>query len=209
MENLKSVNSQFVNSLINNNMSDFQQTVDLRDKMEKQRRSARSAASPIEKIYQETSAEATKKELQKINRPLIQETRMNPWLIRIFVLILGIFVVGFTIYGLFFKDVSWFKNQNLASSWYAVKLVNGEVFYGQIVDTKADPVVMVNVYYNYDQDKDNKKEITETSSLRLVKRGKETHGPAGTMDIVRSHVLFMEPLKDDSKVLKAILEYEK
>jgi len=84
--------------------------------------------------------------------------------------------------------------------WYAVKLVNEEIYYGRISDLAADPVVMSDVYYNYSQD--------ETGNIRLIKRGNETHGPAGTMNIPRSQVVYMESLSDDSKVLKAILENE-
>jgi len=74
--------------------------------------------------------------------------------------------------------------------------------------------VIDNVYYDYDQlsssakateDKNN----DQTGQIRLVKRGKETHGPSGSLDVVRMQVLYMEPLADDSKVLKAIVEYEK
>ena len=69
-------------------------------------------------------------------------------------------------------------------------------------------MIIENVYYNYDQQKGTKT-IEETGSLRLVKRGQETHGPEGIMNIVRLQVLYMEPLKKDSKVLEAILNYEK
>ena len=107
-----------------------------------------------------------------------------------------------------------FKNGNTRNSpvkqiWYSVKLANSEVYYGQIANVASDPVVLNNVYYDYDQGKTDGKNAAETSNLRLVKRGNETYGPSGVMNIVRSQVLFMEPLKADSKVLKAILEYEK
>jgi hypothetical protein len=96
-----------------------------------------------------------------------------------------------------------------ASGWYAVKLVNNEVYYGEITDTGADPLVIKNVYYNYDQVNPEAVKTEEGGSLRLVKRGKETHGPDGSMNVIRTQVLFLEPLKADSKVLKAILDYEK
>ncbi len=93
--------------------------------------------------------------------------------------------------------------------WYAVKLINGEIFYGQIGNTASDPIVMEKVYYNYDQLKDKAKEANTSGNLRLVKRGKEAFGPSGTMNIVRSQIVYMEPMKETSKVLQAILEYEK
>jgi len=195
-------------------MSDnFQQTVDLREQMEKKRMSgnAPKSAAPLEKIY-EPGDDGVKKNLKKISRPVIKT--MPEGLVRLVVIILAILAVGLTVYFMFFRSTG--AEQAVKSeNWYAVKLVDGEIFYGQIADTKTDPVVMSNVYYNYDQaklttgDKEVSKSIEETGNIRLVKRGNETHGPAGTMDIVRAQVLFMEPLKNDSKVLKAILEYEK
>ena len=89
--------------------------------------------------------------------------------------------------------------------WYAVKLINNEVYYGQIGNIKSDPLVIENVYYNYDSNDPQ----DQSNNLRLVKRGKESYGPSGVMNIVRSQVLFIEPLKQDSKVLQAIREYEK
>ena len=95
-------------------------------------------------------------------------------------------------------------------NWYSIKLVNEEIYFGQIKDLSADPVAAANVYYDYDQVKneDKKESASPASNLRLVKRGNETHGPSGEMEIVRSQILFMEKLKPDSKVLKAILNYE-
>lgn len=185
----------------------FQQTVDLRDKRERPRR-----PTPLEKIYQDEDEVKPKADLKKISQPKIRQPRQG--LIKIIVFILAILAVGAAVYFLFFKTKGGAVNSK-AQSWYAIKLVDGEIFYGQISDTKADPVVVANVYYNYDQAKQAEaakgqaQAVPETGNLRLVKRGQETHGPAGTMDIVRAQVLFMEPLKTDSKVLQAILQYEK
>lgn len=182
-------------------MPDYQQTVDLRGKMEKQKNERpKPLAGPLEKIYGQKAA-APNQVWQKLNRP--KAAKPIPGTVKLIVFILVIIAVSAAVY--FFKKSSG----NTGQGWYAVKLVNGEIFYGQIADTKADPVVMKNVYYDYDQAKGDKKEISQTGNIRLVKRGQETYGPAGTMDIVRAQVLFMEPLKPDSKVLKAILEYEK
>jgi hypothetical protein len=192
-------------------MSDnFQQTVDLRGKIERSKKVAPpKTITPLEKIYQEEDEAKAKPDLKKIYQPKAGRSREG--LIKAVVFILAILVVGATVYFLFFKNKGWFNKPAQTQAWYAVKLVDGEIFYGQITDTKADPIVIANVYYNYDQskEKDPAKAAPETGNLRLVKRGQETHGPAGTMDIVRSQVLFMEPMKSDSKVLQAILQYEK
>jgi len=192
---------------------DFKQTVDLREQMEKRKKFAaqaplKKAATPLEKIYREET-KAPEKDLRKINQPKI--ARPRPELVKFGIFILAFLIIGFTVYNLFLKDRGWFNRADKTPVWYAVKLVNDEVFYGQISDTTADPVVIKNVYYNYEKTKEKtgSKPADETGSLILVKRGKETHGPDGTMDIIRSQVRLMEPLNSDSKVLKAILEYEK
>jgi len=43
----------------------------------------------------------------------------------------------------------------------------------------------------------------------LIKLGNEIHGPADSMIITKDHILFIEQLKDDSKVVRAIKEYQK
>lgn len=195
-------------------VEDFRQTVDLREKLERQRSAAvaKNKTTPLEKIYQVEKSGEAEEDFKKISRPEAAEPRAG--LIRTIVFILAILVVGATVYWLFFKEKPP-SPETFKRDWYAVKLVDGEIFYGQITDVKADPVVIANVYYNYDlakqtdAAKDSAKAIEETGNIRLVKRGKEIHGPDGSMNVVRAQVLYMEALKPDSKVLQAILEYEK
>ena len=186
--------------------NDFQQTVNLREKMKKAKLASQNKRSEqIDRVYNNENGEDVKQELQKINQPRTRQVNEN--LTKRIVILLAIILIGATVYWLFFN-----KEQEEVSQvihWYTVKLVNSEVYYGQISDLSADPVVINNVYYNYDQVKGEEKEVDEISNIRLVKRGKETHGPDGTMNIVRSQVVYMELLREDSKVLQAILEYEK
>lgn len=112
------------------------------------------------------------------------------------------------------SEVVQIKKINTQNPWYAVKLIDGEVIYGKIIDINTDPLVVESVYYNYDQkksenDKTPKRTINETGDLRLVKRGNETHGPDGKLQIFRAQVVFMENLRADSKVLRVIEENEK
>jgi len=146
-----------------------------------------------------------KEELHRINKP--EAVKVNESFTRRVVIIIAILLVGFIFYSMFSKNE---PKEDLTKdvNWYTVKLVGEKIYYGQIADLSADPVVVNNVYYNYDDTEESENDI-DTGNIRLVKRGKETHGPTGTMNIVRSQVVYMEPLADASKVLKAILEYEK
>ena len=209
-------------------MSDnFQQTVNLRDKMKPKAQSAvrtqpsgprmeervpppqpRHLADEIDHVYGGDDGTGTEdRDLKKISRPKISPAGdLVKWIISIAILA-AVCGAG---YFIFFRG----KNDapaaavNIESRWYAIKLTTGEVYYGLIGDVAADPIVIANVYYNYDQNIDSK-DTNEAGNLRLIKRGKETYGPNGSIYIVRAQAVYMEPLADDSKVLKAILDYEK
>jgi hypothetical protein len=175
--------------------NDFQQTVNLKEKI--RHKTAPNRAEEVDNVFN-----GSPEEFRKINQPKIK--KVNESLVRRLAIIFALIAVLATVYFLFFRKSGGEENMLKTSNWYAVKLVDGKIFYGQIRDLAADPVVMENVYYDYDQQK-NGKTIEETGSLRLVKRGEETHGPEGIMNIVRAQILYMEPLKRDSKVLEAIL----
>jgi hypothetical protein len=205
--------------------SDFQQTVNLKDKMQSGRKpekepekiekkpapiKPKSQAEEIDRVYKSNFNNVNQEpDLKKINRPLSKNTK-NTLLFQIIAVLTLVVIVlsGYIFISNKNKKVEP-ANVEKPAVWYAVKLINGEEYYGQIEDTKADPVIIKNVYYNYDQIKPEGEKKAEGTNLRLVKRGNEAHGPSGTMDIVRAQVAYMEPLKEDSKVLKAILDYEK
>lgn len=211
-------------------MSDnFKQTVNLRAEDDKKkmdpprvslkRRMTHSHASQkplsrsmeIDRVYGENQDVLSSPDLQKINRPPKVRVGIN-FNMNFGIIILSIVVLIFAYFFIFSKDKNVAEVTVPEEKWYMVKLSDASVYYGQISDVASDPIVIRNVYYNYDQLKPNEStegETKDSTSLRLVKRGKESHGPNGTMSIVRSQVLFMEPLKEESKVLQAILDYEK
>lgn len=203
-----------------NYMSDFQQTVDLRGKMERQKSAspagrpaappAKKPITPLEKIYQDEDEIKPRADLKKISQPKAKEPRGS--LVRPIVFILAFLIIGFTVYSLFFKEGGRFNKPAEAPVWYAVTLKdNGLIYYGLVMDISADPVVIKNVYYNYDQKKavDEGKPYVDTGSLRLVKQGNENYGPESISNVYQSNISKMDPLKADSKVLQAILNYEK
>ncbi|MCK4554147.1 hypothetical protein KAU19_04245 [Candidatus Parcubacteria bacterium] len=193
--------------------NDFQQTVNLREKMKKAKLASQNKrsglASPsrsgqVDRVYNNENGENVKEDLQKINQPKVM--RINEALIKRLVIFLAIILIGVTVYWLFFNKEQPEPAREIG--WYMVKLINGEIYYGEINDFSANPVIIKNVYYNYDQIKGEEEEIDEASSIRLVKRGKETHGPSGTMYIYQVQIEIIDELSHDSKVLQAILEYE-
>ena len=173
------------------------------------RKQEKKKANEIDKIYKDDGGGNGIEDLRKISRPVAKPA--NEFLYRRIAVALAVVIALFAVYWLVFRqtpDGETAIKTTAGPKWYMVKLINGETYYGRIADTGADPVVLEAVYYNYDQLNPGGTETEEGGNLKLVKRGKETHGPAGTMNIVRAQVVYMEPLKDDSKVLKAILEHE-
>lgn len=221
-------------------MSDFQKTVDLKERLGKEKprnAPAREAKKPARPAPKKNTKKAEPREMRKpkrsysidevynndddgeaasggdlkiFNRPL--KNSPNDSIYKVMTMTLVLILALTFAYFLFFNNIpeqSSVEPAQTDSGWYAVKLANDQMYYGQVEDKSADPLVIKNVYYNYDQLNKEENAGEESGNLRLVKRGKETHGPDGTMSIIRSQVVFFEPLKEDSKVLKAILDYEK
>ena len=208
-------------------MDNFSKTVNLKDSLEQKRRvlregavSARakqetapktktqSRAEGIDRVYKSGSDEDIKSDLQKISQPAVRSGSGNIYKSMTMILAAVIVIMGAVLFltkddGNGNGDVAG-ANESAGSGWYSTKLMNGD-------DLGSDPVIIRNVYYNYDQlnQEEGEEKKGDTANLRLVKRGKETHGPDGSMSLVRTQIVYMEPLKNDSKVLKAILDYEK
>ncbi len=97
--------------------------------------------------------------------------------------------------------------QPTQDSVHAVFLTNGQVYFGEIRDTSVNTIVLENIYYLQSDKRAQVADLNKQSDVKLIKLGKELHGPEDKMLINRDNVLFVERLRDDSKVVKAIDEY--
>jgi hypothetical protein len=209
----------------------FQKVVDLKDRLaekddfrlaEKETKKIKSVKKTVKKDYENSQRQAIdevfsdgKDELgNSLHRIERVEKRNNVfwfWMIGAVVLFLVLFLLWS-----FWSDKNKkpiVTNQEVAvrEQWSAVVLVNGEVYYGLVGDIDKNPLTITSVYYDYNQtnNKATTSEAKESGNLRLVKRGKEVYGPDGAMTIFQMQIKYIEALKDDSKVLSAILEHEK
>ncbi len=175
----------------------------------------KNKATEIDQIYNDKDMnDDVKKELSQIDRPENKNKNFFKQLstILFLIIILLIFFYFFTNKNKSSLIDNATNQINQSGDWYSVQLANNETYYGFIRDISADPVVLENVYYNYNQisnEEDSKIEEKAGANIRLIKRGKEAHGPDGTMDIVRSQLMYMEVLSEGSKIRQAILKYEK
>lgn len=125
----------------------------------------------------------------------------------VFALIATIFLVG-ALYIVQFFIFSTSKN------FQAVFLSNGQVYFGNIEKRVGGKYVrLVNVYYLQAADKELQAADTTSTTdaaadLSLIKLGNELHGPQDAMLINRDHIIFIEDLKKDSKVVKSIEAFQ-
>lgn len=97
--------------------------------------------------------------------------------------------------------------RNLPSNKYqAVFLDNGQVYFGKVAARDMKYIVLTDIYYlQLQQNLQNQNNAPGTQpDISLVKLGGELHGPEDKMEIVRDHILFIEDLRNDSKVSTAI-----
>ena len=91
---------------------------------------------------------------------------------------------------------------------YAVFLTNGQAYFGTIAEESDSRIVMTGIYYLQSKT-GSQGDVANPSETSLLKLGSELHSPEDRMEIERSNVMFVEKLKDDGKVAKAIREYQK
>jgi hypothetical protein len=97
--------------------------------------------------------------------------------------------------------------ESLPGNYHAVFLTNGQVYFGRVTSRDRYEVVLENIYYLQSDKQMIAQGLDNQKELKLIKLGNELHGPEDMMYINRDQVLFIEPLKDDSKVVKAIRDY--
>lgn len=88
------------------------------------------------------------------------------------------------------------------SGYWAIMLDNGQEYYGKIVNENSDVFVLEDVYYlevgrRFQTD-------SERGNVKLIKHGSEVHGPTNRLELYKKHVLQVEELSKDSKVVEAI-----
>jgi hypothetical protein len=116
--------------------------------------------------------------------------------------ILYAIIVVFIVFSAVFWQINSFKEQ-----YQAVFLSNNQVYFGKLKLSFGRFVVLEDVYYlRVAQELQQNSQATSLSQIQLVKLGSEIHGPTPEMKINRGQILFVEDLKGDSEVVKAILD---
>ena len=133
-------------------------------------------------------------------------------LVIIILLVIAAFLVNqYTSINLFGSSSSKISLSYSQDSYYAVFLTNGQVYFGKVTRTGDKVTILEDIYYL--QVSNPLQQVPppgteQQPQLTLVKLGNELHGPKDYMKLNNDHVIFVEELKDDGRVVKAILEYK-
>lgn len=109
-----------------------------------------------------------------------------------------------------------------ASEYSAVFLTNSQVYFGKLKNRDGQYLTLTDIYYLRTQegslqppvvtDKDKKTvSIAQPAAqpeLKLIKLGNELHGPKDEIQLNRDHILYIEELMSDSKVVTAIEKFK-
>lgn len=97
------------------------------------------------------------------------------------------------------------------SGYKAVSLMNGQTYYGKVVNEKADPVVLRDVYYIQvlvDQETSAQRSSQQQPRLNLAKLTNDFIGPTDELRIVRAQIILFEDLRESSQVVQAIRQFQ-
>ena len=102
------------------------------------------------------------------------------------------------------------KQTEKPSIYSAVFLANNQVYFGKLFDVNSDYPRLQEVYYLRVQGPLQPPPATESAQpdVQLVKLGNELHGPADEIKFNREQILYIEELKKDSRIVKAIEEFK-
>lgn len=131
------------------------------------------------------------------------------WLIVLIIVILIILAGLYAVSRVTNWNVLGIDKTGASGKYQAVFLSNGQVYFGQTSHENSDTVTVKDIYYLQVTRalQPATEGQTEQSELSLVKLGNELHGPEDEMRINHDHILFIEDLKEDGKVVRAIQRY--
>ena len=97
----------------------------------------------------------------------------------------------------------------IKKNYQAVFLNNGQVYFGHLFGERSQYAVLKDVFYLQVTQAPQPIRPGETppTNINIVKLGGELHGPTDEMRINRDQILFIEDLREDSRVSQAINQF--
>ncbi len=141
-----------------------------------------------------------------IGRPIGQteeQKKSSGWL-WVVIAVIFLMIAGAWWYYSSSRDSTITEGSIETGQYQAIFLDSGQVYFGKLKTGKGDFYSLTDVFYL----QSGAVGLDQTSNLSLVKLGNEAHGPEDKMRINKEHILFIEDMKADSKVVTAIQEYK-
>ena len=112
-------------------------------------------------------------------------------------------LIVIAVYGL-----NYYYQYKMADRLYkAIFLDNDQVYFGKIKNTFGKYVTITDVYY-FGKGLSANSGQADKGDIVLIKLGTEVHRPTDEMKILESHILYIEKLSADSRVVAAIKEHK-
>ena len=109
-----------------------------------------------------------------------------------------------------FFTISTLKHNSFSASFQVVVLDTGEVFFGTVKKNSKSAIELSNVYYlPIDASDLFSPQFNSNELFSVIKIGNELHGPEDSMFITKEHIVFMQNLKEDSRIVSAIEDYQR
>lgn len=133
--------------------------------------------------------------------PLIDRLVVIPY----FIITIALLLVGAKMY----IYQAEFNNAVPASTYQAVFLTNGQIYFGHLKPLNRSFMQLNDVYYLQEDvlevPSETEDGMTEQKpQLSVIRLGEELHQPQNGMMLNKEHILFWENLKQDSQIIEAI-----
>ena len=96
----------------------------------------------------------------------------------------------------------------VGDGYQAVFLSNNQVYFGKLSELDSPYPMLSDVYYIQALAPQDLSSASKAGQLQLVKLGSELHQPQDVMYLNRDQILFVEPLKAESQIVKSIEQFK-
>lgn len=166
-------------------------------------RAGHGVSGPVAEHGSHAKTDSPVSDIKDASVPKKKESGFSAWQALILILVIVIAVIG-VVYYIFVGP-----QPSRSTEWQAVFLTNGQVYFGHISSENNREITLEDIYYlQISNPLQQDGQPAPKGELSLVKLGNELHGPKDIMFINRDQVLFTEDLRDDGKVVGAILRHK-
>lgn len=112
-----------------------------------------------------------------------------------------LFIIGIGVLG----GIARFMYEAVSADneYQAVLLTTGDVYFAKVSDGYGRYVTFRDIYYPQVP----QAPAGQQPEIRLIKFGGEIHGPQDEIRVNREHIIMIQPLRSDSRVITTIKQY--